>query len=73
MIDGKLSVSQNTLCMPHSAISYMDVWVFCSKVTQVATLLMDRVELTNHNSIRQKSLKLAWEGQRISVETTYCW
>lgn len=56
MIDGKLSVSQNTLCMPHSAISYMDVWVFCSKVTLVASLLqpMDRVKLTNHNSVRQK-------------------
>lgn len=56
MIDGKLSVSQNTLCMPHSAIPYMDVWVFCSKVMLVASLLwlMDRVELTNHNSIRQK-------------------
>lgn len=56
MIDGKLSISQNTLCMPHSAVSYMDVWVFCAKVTLVASTLqlMDRVELTNHNSISEK-------------------
>lgn len=56
MIDGKLSVSWNTLCIPHSGLSYMDVWVFCSKVTLVASQLqlMDRVELTNHKSVRQK-------------------
>lgn len=57
MIDGKLNVSQKILCMPSSAISYMDVWCFCSKVTLVASLLqmMNRVTLPNHNSIRQKS------------------
>jgi len=34
----------------------MDVWVFSSKVTLVAILpqLMDRAELTNHNTVREK-------------------
>lgn len=53
MIDGQLSVRQSTLCMAHSALSYMHVWAFCSKVTRIARLLQltDRVELTNHNSV----------------------